>query len=60
MDVGAIAVYVVLSILFAADVARNPALTPGGKGLWILVLLLVSVFAWLVYAVWRMRKGRGL
>lgn len=60
MYLGAIAIYVVLSIVFIADVLRNPELTPGGKGLWILALLLVPVLAWLVYGIWRMRQSRGL
>lgn len=53
-------IYVVLSIAFMADVLRNPGLTPGGKGLWILALLLVPVLAWVVYGIWRMRQSRGL
>jgi hypothetical protein len=60
MFFGALAIYAVLSILFIADVVRNPALTTAGKGLWILALLLVPVFAWLVYGIWRMRQSRGL
>ena len=49
-----------LSIAFIADVLRNPGLTVGGKALWILALLLVPVFAWVVYGIWRMRQRRGL
>lgn len=60
MYFGAIAIYVVLSVFFIADVLRNPELTTGGKGLWILALLLVPVLAWLVYGIWRMRQSRGL
>jgi hypothetical protein len=60
MYFGAIAIYVVLSVFFIADVLRNPELTAAGKGLWILALLLVPVFAWLVYGIWRMRRSRGL
>ena len=36
-----------LTVLFIADVIRNPALTTGGKVLWIVALILVPVFAWL-------------
>jgi len=53
-------VYVVLSIAFIADVVRNDALTAGGKALWIVALLLVPVFAWLVYGIYRIRQSRGL
>ena len=53
---------IALSIAFIADVLRQPstALSGAGKALWILALLLVPVFAWLVYGVWRMRQSRGL
>ena len=56
------AIYVVLSIAFIADVLRQPssALSGVGKALWILALLVVPVFAWIVYGIWRMRKSRGL
>jgi hypothetical protein len=54
------AIYVVLSIFFIADVVRNPALSGGGRALWIVALLAVPVFAWLVYGIWRMRQSRGL
>ena len=54
------AIYVVLSIFFIADVVRNPVLSSGGKALWIVALLLVPVFAWVVYGIWRMRQSRGL
>ena len=53
-------IYVVLTVLFIADVIRNPALTAGGKALWIIVLLLFPVFAWLAYGIWRLRQSRGL
>jgi hypothetical protein len=53
-------IYVALSIVFIADVLRNRALSGGGKALWILALLLVPVFAWVVYAIFRMRQSRGL
>ena len=56
------AIYVVLSIAFIADVLRQPssALSGVGKALWILALLVVHVFAWIVYGIWRMRQSRGL
>ena len=54
------AIYVVLSIVFIADVLRNRALTGAGKALWILALLVVPVFAWVVYGIVRMRQNRGL
>ena len=56
------AIYVVLSIAFIADVLRQPssALSGVGKALWILALLVVPVFAWIVYGIWRMRQSRGL
>ncbi len=57
---GGLAIYIVLSVLFIADVLRNPALTGMGKALWIVALLLVPVFAWLVYGIWRLRQSRGL
>jgi hypothetical protein len=55
-------IYIALSIAFIADVLRQPptALSGGGKALWILALLLVPVFAWVVYGIWRMRQSRGL
>ena len=56
------AIYIVLSVVFIADVLRQPstALSGVGKGLWILALLVVPVFAWIVYGIWRMRRTRGL
>jgi Phospholipase_D-nuclease N-terminal len=55
-------IYIVLSVAFIADVLRQPptALSGAGKILWILALLLVPVFAWVVYGIWRMRQGRAL
>jgi heme/copper-type cytochrome/quinol oxidase subunit 2 len=43
-------------------VLRQPptALSGAGKALWILALILVPVFAWVVYGIWRMRQSRGL
>ena len=57
-----LAIYIVLSIAFIADVLRQPAtaLSGVGKTLWILALLVVPVFAWVVYGIWRMRQSRGL
>lgn len=54
------AIYIVLEIFFIADVLRNKALNGMGKALWILALLVLPVFAWLVYGIWRMRQSRGL
>jgi hypothetical protein len=55
-------IYLALSIVFIADVLRQPstALSGAGKALWILALLLLPVFAWVVYGIWRMRQSRGL
>ncbi|MGH3076644.1 MAG: PLDc N-terminal domain-containing protein [Gaiellaceae bacterium] len=53
-------IYVVLSVAFIADVLRNPALSTGGKALWIVALLVVPVVAWLGYGIWRLRQSRGL
>jgi hypothetical protein len=55
-------IYAALSVFFIADVLRQPAsaLSGAGKALWILALLLVPVFAWIVYGIWRMRQSRGL
>lgn len=54
------AIYIVLCIVFIADVLRQPAtaLSGVGKTLWILALLLVPVFAWVVYGFWRLRQSR--
>jgi hypothetical protein len=57
---GALAIYVVLSVVFIADVVRNPDLTSAGKALWIVALLLVPLLSWLVYGIWRLRTRRGL
>jgi hypothetical protein len=53
-------IYVVLTVVFAVDVVRNPGLTVAGKVLWIAALLLVPVLAWVVYGIWRLRQQRGL
>jgi hypothetical protein len=57
---GGIAIYVVLSIVFIADVLRQPAtaLSGAGKALWIAALLLAPLFAWIVYGIWRIRQSR--
>jgi Phospholipase_D-nuclease N-terminal len=54
------AIYVVLSIAFIVDVLRQPpsALSGVGKALWILALLLVPIFAWIVYGFWRIKRSR--
>jgi hypothetical protein len=59
---GFLIIYIALSVAFIADVLRQPAtaLSGVGKALWILALLLVPVFAWVVYGIWRMRQSRGL
>ena len=59
---GFLVIYVALSVVFIADVLRQPAsaLSGVGKGLWIAALLLVPVFAWIVCGIWRMRQSRGL
>jgi hypothetical protein len=56
------AIYVVLCVVFIVDVLRQPstALSGAGKALWIVALLVVPVFAWIVYGIWRMRQSRGL
>jgi hypothetical protein len=55
-------IYLALSVAFIADVLRQPAtaLSGAGKALWILALLVVPVFAWIGYGIWRMRQSRGL
>ena len=54
------AIYVVLCIVFITEVLRQPAtaLSGVGKAVWILALLLVPVFAWVVYGFWRLRQTR--
>jgi hypothetical protein len=55
-------IYIALSVVFIMDVLRQPAtaLSGAGKVLWIVALLVVPVFAWVVYGIWRMRQSRGL
>ena len=55
-----IVIYVVLEVFFIVDVLRNQELSGAGKALWILALLVVPIFAWIVYGFWRMRQSRGL
>jgi Phospholipase_D-nuclease N-terminal len=59
---GGFAIYLVLTVVFIADVLRQPEsqLTVAGKVLWILALLVVPVVAWIVYGIWRIRQQRGL
>jgi hypothetical protein len=57
---GALAIYVVLSIVFIADVVRNDELQTWGKVAWVVTLLAVPVLAWPVYGIMRMRQRRGL
>jgi Phospholipase_D-nuclease N-terminal len=54
--------YIALSVFFIADVLRQPptALSGAGKAIWIVALLVVPVFAWIIYGSWRMRQSRGL
>jgi hypothetical protein len=59
---GFLVIYIALSVVFIADVLRQPpaALSGAGKALWIVALLVVPVFAWVIYGIWRMRQSRGL
>jgi hypothetical protein len=54
-------IYLALSVAFIVDVLRQPAtaLSGVGKALWILALLVVPVFAWIVYGTWRLRQSRS-
>ena len=54
------AIYVVLEIFFIVDVIRQPAsaLSTAGKVLWIIALLVVPIFAWIVYGFWRIKQSR--
>jgi Phospholipase_D-nuclease N-terminal len=54
------AIYVVLEIFFIVDVIRQPAsaLSTAGKVLWIVALLVVPIFAWIVYGFWRIKQSR--
>jgi hypothetical protein len=53
-------IYLALSIAFIVDVLRQPptVLSGAGKALWILALLVVPVFAWIVYGIFRLRRTR--
>ena len=55
-------IYIVLCVVFIADVLRQPStvLSGLGKAVWILALLVVPVVAWVIYGIWRMRQSRGL
>jgi hypothetical protein len=59
---GFLVIYIVLSVVFIADVVRQPptVLSGAGKALWIVALLVVPVLAWVIYGIWRMRQSRGL
>ena len=61
MYFGFLAIYIVLSVAFIADVVRRPdtELSTAGKALWIVALLLAPVLAWIVYGTWRLRRERG-
>jgi phospholipase D-like protein len=54
------AIYVVLEIFFIVDVIRQPAsaLSTAGKVLWIVALLVIPIFAWIVYGFWRIQRSR--
>jgi hypothetical protein len=54
------ALYVVLCAVFIIDVLRQPAsaLSGVGKALWIVAVLLVPIFAWIVYGFWRIQRSR--
>jgi Phospholipase_D-nuclease N-terminal len=53
-------IYVVLVAIFVIDVVRQPptALSTAGKALWIVAVLVVPLFAWIVYGFWRIRRSR--
>jgi hypothetical protein len=53
-------IYLALSVAFIADVLRQPAsrLSGAGKALWTVALVVVPVFAWIVYGTWRLRQSR--
>jgi hypothetical protein len=59
---GFLVIYLALSVVFIADVLRQPAtaLSTAGKALWIVALLVAPVFALVIYGIWRMRRTRGL
>lgn len=54
------AIYIALCAVFIIDVLRQPAsaLSGMGKALWIVALLLVPIFAWIVYGFWRIQRSR--
>ena len=59
---GFLAIDLVLSVFFLATFSSHPAtgLSAAGKALWTVALLVVPVFAWIEYGIWRMRSSRGL
>jgi len=54
------AIYIVLSIVFIIDVLRQPPMVLSAvcKVLLIIALLVVPVFAWIVYGFWRIKQSR--
>lgn len=57
---GGLVIYLALTVVFVADVLRNPALSGGARAAWIAALLLFPVLAWLAYGIVRTRQSRGL
>jgi hypothetical protein len=53
-------IYIVLVAFFIIDVLRQPAtaLSGVGKAIWIVAVLVVPIFAWIVYGFWRIRNSR--
>ena len=52
------AIALVLMVILAVDILKNPALTSLGKALWILAIVFAPLLAWLVYGFWRIRESR--